>query len=143
MIEDGEVIAIVEYFYDDNKQMIKQIEKQDWNSEMDKQTRVIDIYKVPGKNEIQLKYDGVLSFIVTYDNNASPYSYIKGYSELYRAEFYGIANNILSFKRIYKSGKESVETTELSFNSNGKQLLESTKKGDDKRVICNQTYNYN
>lgn len=141
--QKNEVIAIEEYFYDENSQMIKQIQKLEWNNEATKQTRVIDIHKVPGKNEIQLKYNGVLSFILTYDDNESPYCRIKGYSEIFASHFHGITNNILSFKRIYKNGIENSETSELSFDSNGEYLLETTKKDNDQRLICKETYTYN
>jgi hypothetical protein len=139
--QDNEVTTILEYFYEDNR-MIKQIQKLEWNKEATKQTRAIDIHKVPGKNEIQLKYNGVLSFAITYDDTESPYARIKGYAALYATQLYGITNNILNFKRIYKNGNESSETTELTFDSKRKYLLETIKRGDDQRQICKEIYSY-
>lgn len=139
--QENEVVAIEEYFYNENNQMIKQIQKLEWNNEANKQERVIDIRKVPGKNEVQLKYNGVLSFVISYDKTASPYSKIKGYDALFATQLHGITNNILSFKRIYKNGNESSETSELTLNSKG-ELLETTKTDNDQRLICKEKYSY-
>lgn len=139
--DQNEVVAIVENFYDENDQLIKQIEKLEWNNEANKQTRVIDIHKVSGKNELEIKYNGVLNFIVTYDEKTSPLSSIKGYAEAYVTQFYGIANNILSWKRINKNGEATIQTIDFIFDSNGKYPLESTKRNGE-RVICQEIYSY-
>ena len=142
MLRGTEVLNMEEYFYNENNQMIKQIQKLEWNNESTKQTRVIDIRKVPGKNEIQLTYNGVLSFIMRYDEKANPYSKIKGYSAIYASQFHGITNNILSFKRISKLAEDTEQISDLTFDSSGKYLLESIKKGNDQMLISKEIYTY-
>lgn len=142
MLRENEVLNMKEYFYNENNQMVKQIQKLEWNNEATKQTRIIDIHKVAGKNEIQLTYNGVLSFIIIYDEKASPYSKIKGYSAIYASQFHGITNNILSFKRISKHAKDTEQISDLTFDSSGKYLLESVKKGNDQMLICKEIYTY-
>ena len=141
--EKNEIITIEEYYYDDNNQMTRQIQKLEWNNEATKQTRVIDIEKVAGKNEIQLKYNGTLSFIITYDDKASPFSKIKGYSTAYIAHNHGITNNILSIKTIYKSGTERTQSHELVFDSSGEYLVEVTKTENNQNLIGKDVYTYN
>ena len=140
--QKNEVVAIEEYFYNGNNQLIKQIEKREWNNELNKQLVTIDIFKVPGENELKVKYNGVLKFIVTYDDKASPYSNIKGYSAIYATQFYGITNNILSFKSLSPKGKETSQITDLKFDSSGDYLLETTKSDGDKRLICKEVFTY-
>lgn len=141
--KNNEIIAIEEYYYDNNKQLIKQIQKQEWNSDVNKQTRVIDINKVSGKNEIQLKYNGELKFIITYDEHISPYANIKGYSKYYTSHLHGITNNIVRFEKILKNGNSDTELTELVFDSSMKYLIENTKKGENQQLICKETFIYN
>lgn len=137
-----EVLTMVEYFYNENNQLIKQIQKLEWNDEANKQTRIIDIHKVAGKNEIQLKYNGRLSYIITYDDKANPYFYIKGYSEIYASQFHGITNNILMFKRIDRNGNETYQKSDLTFDSSGRYIIKIIKKDHNKRLICEEIYTY-
>lgn len=142
---DNEIVHIVEHFYNENNQLIKQIQKLEWNDELNKQTRVVDIHHIEGKNKLEVKYNGVLTFIVTYDDKTNPIANIKGYSQIYAAhQFYGITNNVLSWERVYKNGKKGdIEKSDLTFDATGKYLTESIKKNVDIKLICKNTYTYN
>lgn len=140
--KNGELIHIDEYYYNKNNRMIKQVQKLEWNNEASKEERTFDIYKVPGRNETHVKCNDKLTFVITYDDKIHPCAKIKGYSSIYISQFYGISNNILSFKRIYQNGGSTVETTDLMFDSSGNNLLELIKKDDSKRVICKDVYAY-
>jgi hypothetical protein len=143
-LSGNDVLAIDEYFYDENNHLVKQIQKLEWDNDANKQTRVIDIHRVLGENEIQIKYDGVLTFILTYDDKVNPYSRIKGYSKIYATQNYGLVNhNITSFKRVYRNGEFATETSDLMFDPTGKYLLEVIKRASDHNFTCKEIYSYN
>lgn len=141
--KENTIVTIEEYYYNGDNELIQQIQKLEWDNPQTKQTRVIDIHKVPGKNEVQLTYNGTLSFIYTYDKKESPYAKIKGYATIYIAHNHGITNNILSIKSVYKSGKERTQSHELVFDASGKHLIEVIKKENDQRLIGTDVYSYN
>lgn len=143
MLEENEVIAFREFFYNKNHKMIKQIQNIGWNDDTTKQTRIIDIYKVPGINEIQIKYNDVLSYIIKYDDQINPNSKIAEYTSIYASEYYGITNNILSITRLLKNGERDKQTSDLKFDSKGDYLLEARKVDNDNKLITKQIYTYN
>lgn len=140
--KEQKIVTIEEYYYNGDNELIKQIQKLEWDDPQTKQTRVIDIHKVPGKNEVQLTYNGRLSFIITYDDKENPYANIKGYAKIRIAHDHGITNNILSIKSVYKSGTERTQTHELVFDANGKHLTEVIKKENNQRLIGTDVYTY-
>lgn len=142
-IEKNETVAINEFYYDANNRMNRQIQKLEWNVEENKQTRTIDIEKVAAKNEIQVKYNNTLAFVVTYDNKETPYAKINGYSTIHATQFYGISNNILNFKRVNKNGSEIAEVHDLQFDATGEYLLEDIKRINNGSLIIRETYTYN
>ncbi|NOU59669.1 hypothetical protein [Marinifilum caeruleilacunae] len=142
MLADGEILNMCEYFYDENNQMVREIQKREWNNEATKKKIVIDVHRPAGKNEIQLSFNGIPSFKFTYDENMHPLAKIKGYSIIRKTSFYGIANNILTYTKIAKKGKDLTEKSELTYDSSGNILLELTKTGENERLICKEIYNY-
>ncbi|WP_196888822.1 hypothetical protein [Aureivirga sp. CE67] len=143
MIKEDEVIALDEYQYDEENQLIKHIEKIEWNDVLNRQTRVIDIQKISGQNEIHVKYNDVLSYKIIYDNNLSPFSKMEGYGKVYSAQLYGITNNILSMERVYVNGESDTQTSNLTIDDSGEYLLEVIKRDEDQQLIAKEIYTYN
>lgn len=138
----NEVSDISKYFYDNNNQLIKQIDSLQCNEKLNMRVHIIDIHKVAGKNELQIKYYGRHSFTITYDDKPSPYSYTKGYSAIYARQFYAITNNIITYAKIYPNGQKKGQKAKFTFDKSGKYPIKSIKKDDNQRLICEEIYTY-